>query len=286
METLLPPMNPAVAHLRRQSAHRKYTQRMRYVRLLWLVAFVVLGLVLAEVVVTLCVSPRFWIYRLEVRGTDTLPAQEVIRLAAIPPQSNWCRTSLTEVAARVRQDARVAGVSVRRGAVGVLLIEVTERQAVCRIGFERPPRYLDAQGVIFWRPVAPSGGVPVVEGLALPRRVRGGVRMTDARTRQALACLREVRLVAEDGPTLEVTRVIVGVHDRLTLVLRSGTRIILGWPRDLRAKLWVAQKTIVQASTAGYALDQLDYIDVKVITAPTDIGAAYRPKPALKESPP
>ena len=38
MDAALPPMNPEVARLRRKAAQRKYVKRLRYVRLLWGIA--------------------------------------------------------------------------------------------------------------------------------------------------------------------------------------------------------------------------------------------------------
>lgn len=273
-------MNPEVARLRRLSAQRKSRKQLRYVRALWGMAGVLLVVLVIEVLIALSFSPRFWIYRIEIAGTETLTRAEATRLTGLDParRYNYYRVPLGRLAAGIRREPRVAAATVRRGPIGTLLVDVHERQAVCRLGYARPPLYLDAKGYLFTRPVAPTYSTPVVEGLTVPITPKMlGTPLTAVPVAHVLQCLATLREASPDSP-LEVARVVVTTRERMMLVLRQGTKIFIGEPKDFAAKAFVLGKTVVAASNQGYALGQLEYIDVSVISKPTDLGAVYRPK--------
>lgn len=272
-------MNPRVAHLRRQSAQRKYIKRLRYVRVLWVAVWLLLVVLAVEVLCALCFSPRFWIFRIAVTGGDTLKPPEVTRLAAVPLQTNYYRISLGEVTRRIAQEPRVLHAEVHHGPIGALQVHIEERRAVCRLGDAQPPRYLDAYGVLFSRPQAPTPPVPVVEGIDIPTpRDAFGKPVTDARMQTVLECLDAQAQTFEGGAPLAISRVLVASNGRLSLVLAQGARIWLGAPTHLRDKWWVVRNTILTASAKGYALDQLDYIDARVYHRATGYSAEFKVK--------
>jgi cell division septal protein FtsQ len=272
-------MNPEVARLRRQSAQRKYRKHMRYVRLLWSVVGVLLGILMLEVGLAICTSPRFWIHRITVEGAETLSDHDVIRLVNLRnPHSNFYLTSKRLLASRVAREPRVHDAAVRWGEIGELVVALHERQAVCRLGFTDPPRYLDAEGKLFTRTPAPSTPVPVVEGLPpAVLSVDFGQTVNQPEARAVLETLAALRAKANET-VIEVTRVKLGARGTLTLVLRPGTRVFLGQPDNLPVKMQAMHEVILRASVAGYPLDDLDYIDVRVLTKLTDLGAVYKPK--------
>ena len=287
--TPLPPMNPKVAHLRRQSAHRRYVRGLRYARCLWGSAGVLLLALLIEVVLALSFSPRFRIYRLEVTGVDSLTAAEVIRLAHLSLKSNYYRISLREVAERICTEPRVQSAAVRRLNVGVLGIEVTERNPVCRLGQTLPLTYLDADGYLFTRPSPPSAPVPVVEGISVARGSQPGKRLATDHVDGVLDCLAAMRGNTADGPPLHVARLVVSPPGDTTLVLNEGPKVFLGRPEDFTRKIWVVRNTIRTAQEKGYPLPTLEYIDAKIIERlpnPDDgkngvspvLGANFKPK--------
>lgn len=277
MDMPLPPMNPEVAHLRRKSAQRKYVRRLRYVRILWAIAGVLLVLLMAEVLVALCFSPRFWIYRIEVTGGDTLTMPEIIRLINLPEGTNFYRVSLGRLAERLRAgEPRVLAATVRRGAVGCLAVQVQERRPLCRIGDTQPALYLDNQRVLFSRPTAPTPPVPVVDGVAFPTPATAfGKRVDALHVRDVINSLQAMHEVFPKEQGLDVARVIVAPTGRISLVLRQGTQIWLGQPRELTAKMWVVNNTIIAASAQGNTLEQLEYIDARNITRDRVGYAAY-----------
>ena len=281
MDVALPPMNPEVARLRRKAAQRKFVRRLRYVRFLWGIAGVLLLLLTIEVLLVLTISPRFWIYRIKVEGGDTLTKPEIITLASVPEHSNFYRLSLRRVAQRIMaQEPRAGRVTVHRSVLGVLHILVEERQPICRLGQETPPRYLDIDGILFTRPSPPSQTVPVVEGLAgrFPK-ADFGKRITSTETKAVIACLTAVnRRFGADSP-LQIGRITVDVNDRMVLHLLQGTRILLGAPEGFDEKMYTIQNTILYASTKnGDSLDQIEYINASAVNRAAGLAAEYKPR--------
>jgi cell division septal protein FtsQ len=275
-----PPMNPEVARLRRKAAERKYRQRVRIVRLLWATAGLLLLVLFIEGLIALGFSPRFWVYRIEVRQAETLTNAEVIRRMALPRHSSYFRAPLGRLARRIETEPRVAQAWVRRGELGVLVADVQERTAVCRLGFTAPPIYLDAAGIAFTRPVPPESPVPVLEGVVpktLP--VLGKVVALKPVT-QTLACLRALRETAKDRAPLAVSRVVVGLNGGFTLILPAGTKVFLGAPERFPLKLWMLQQAVLKASQDGYSLNRIKYFDVRYVTDQSGKGVAMRPKDA------
>jgi cell division septal protein FtsQ len=279
MDTPLPPMNPEVAHVRRRAYDRKYRKHLRFARLLWGVVVLLLLTVAIEAGVALCFSPRNWVYRIEVTGTETLTPDEVIRLMALPPRSNFFRAPLGTLAARIAAEPRVQEARVRRGQVGVLIAELRERQAVCRLGYTRPPVYLDAQGVPFTRPTAPDPPVPTVEGLALNyTRLKLGTPLRMKAADHVRECLAALNATSLGKSRVHLSRVQLTPDGNYTLVLQPGTKVFLGKPKNFRLKTFILLQGIVQASTDGHALSQIAYFDLRYVVDATGKGAAMRPK--------
>ncbi|HEX2948958.1 MAG TPA: FtsQ-type POTRA domain-containing protein [Armatimonadota bacterium] len=284
MDTPLPPMNPEVARLRRQSAQRKFRKRLRHVRLLWTIAFVLLLLFLMEVLIALSFSPRFWIYRISVHGQETLTKGEVIRLMHLPEHSNFYRVSLGEMERRISAEQRVASVRVRRSIIGALTVDIYERQAVCQLGYSIPTLYMDAQQYVFTRPTPPTEPVPVVEGITVPSSKRIlGKQLKTAETQLVLDCLNELNK-ASGGVDLDIARITIADKNNINLVLRQGTLVYIGPPDDLATKAWWVKTAIVQASKEGHALEQLDYINVRFVNRETGVGPTFHVKDVQEEN--
>lgn len=285
METTLPPMNPEVARLRRQSAQRKLRKRLRHARLLWLVAALCLLVLLGEVIIALLCSPRFWIYRITVRNLETLTKPEVIQLMQLPPHSNFHRVSLGALARRIATDPRVDHAQVQRGAVGVLTVAVQERQPVCQLGHTIPPLYMDAHGYLFTRPVPPETPVPVVDGVPLRGSLRRvlGTRVTSIPATAVLDCLESLRKPS-GAEALEITRITVTPRGWLNLVLRQGTLVFIGPADDLAFKADCITSIIAKASGGGHALEQINYINVRFANRDTGVAGTFATKNDQEET--
>lgn len=278
MDAVLPPMNPEVARLRRKAAQRKYVKRLRYVRFLWGIAGVLLLLLAIEAVLVLTTSPRFWIYRIKVSGGDTLTQSEVITLAGVPRHSNFYRLSLRQVADRIKNgEPRVLRVTVDRAALGVLSITLEERRPLCRLGPAAPPRYVDADGILFTRPEAPLPPVPVVDGITTPLPVSafGKVVTADA-VRAVIDCLKTASAHSATEAPLEFSRITLSATGRMTLVMPQGVTVRLGSPDHLAEKMYVLRNTIVWLSSKGYALNEIEYIDVRSVIRAAGLAADYK----------
>jgi|GEM_PF-2252348 len=278
MDAVLPPMNPEVARLRRKAAQRKYVKRLRYVRLLWGIAGVLLAALAVEALLVPILSPRFWIYRIRVTGGDTLTVPETITLARVPPRSNFYRLPLNRVELRITgSEPRVKRVAVSRDALGVLSIGLEERIPLCRLGSEEPPRYVDADGILFTRPQPPAAPVPVVSGVAvpLPESAFGKPVRLDS-VRAVIDCLKAANMRSGVATPLRFSKIILGTTGRMTLILRSGMLVKLGAPEHLAEKIYVLRNTIVFLSERGYSSNQVDYIDVRSVIRAAGLAADYK----------
>lgn len=282
METTLPPMNPEVARLRRQSAQRKLRKRLRQVRLLWTIATALFLLLAIEVLVALLSSPRFQVYRISVRQSETLTTAEVIHLMALPAGSNHYRISLGKLAKRICADPRVQSATVTRGAIGTLNVELQERQAICQVGYATPPVYMDAHGFLFSRPVPPLTPAPVVEGVPLPQPLSPalGKPLKSPQADAVRVCLQALNHPGT-ATRLDIMRMVVQPKGGINLVLSQGTLIILGSPDEMPTKIQRLKDTIVVASQSGHALDRIEYIDVSTFNKETGNGLRY----AIKNTP-
>jgi hypothetical protein len=278
MDATLPPMNPEVARLRRKAAQRKYVKRLRYVRLLWGIAGVLLLALAVEALLVLTLSPRFWVYRIKVSGSDTLTVPEVVTLANVPPHSNFYRLSLRRTAQRIADsEPRIKRVSVHRGKLGVLNIVLEERRPLCRLGQALPPRYVDAEGILFTRPVPPTPPVPVVEGITLSLPVSAfGKPVTVDAVRDVIDCLKAANARPGAEAPLDFTRITLGPTGRMTLTLRQGMYVKLGSPDHMAEKMYVLRNTIINLSTMGYALNRIEYIDVRSVIRAVGLASDFK----------
>jgi hypothetical protein len=282
METPLPPMNPQVAHVRRKAANRRYRQRLRMVRLRWAVSGLLVVVLLVEVLLATCFSPRFWVHSINVRGAQILTDIDVIRLMGLPARSNFFRAPLGALAKKIAADPRVESATVTRGEVGVLQVDVRERAALCRLDGVRPAVYMDGHGVLFYRRSAPETPVPVVDGLPVKiGEMRLGAPLTQETALQVRECLTALHDESLGKARLPVSRVRIDAKaGTFTLILRSGTKVFLGPPRQFRVKTWFLHTFIVQASRDGLALDQIDYFDLSSVTDYNSKAARMKPKHA------
>jgi len=278
MDATLPPMNPEVARLRRKAAQRKYIKRLRYVRLLWGIAGVLLLALAVEALLVPVLSPRFWIYRIKVTGGDTLTMPEAITLAQVPPRSNFYRLPLNRIEQRIAgSEPRVKRVMVGRDALGVLSIGLEERIPLCRLGLAEPPRYVDADGILFTRPQPPATTVPVVTGVAVPLPVSAfGKPVKLDSVRAVIDCLKTANTHSGVVTPLEFSQIILGITGRMTLILKPGVIVKLGAPDHLAEKIYVLRNTIVFLSTRGYSLNQVEHIDVRSVIRAAGLAADYK----------
>lgn len=276
-------MNPEVARLRRKSAQRKQRKRIRLVRLHWVLAGALLLALIIQGLWALAFSPRFWIYNIVVNDTDTMSSTDVIRLMQVPKHSNYYRISLRDLADRIHRDPRVEQVTVRHGEIGVLAVEVRERQPICQLGVLAPALYMDEAGYVFSRPTPPATPIPIIEGLKLPRKNVLGTQLTTPSAKQVLACLREVQRTSTELAK-SLLRVHVDENGWINMVLRQGTQLFIGEPDDIPFKVWCIRTAIIQASNEGYSLDRLVYINVRFVDKETGTAATYLPKNTTMET--
>jgi len=174
----------------------------------------------------------------QVRGTVTVPADQVRERAAVPIGTPLARVDLAAVRARVAAIPVVESVTVDRSWPGTLTVRVRERAPVAVVPLTRGGFALvDADGVAFRSVAARPPGVPLVV-------VRSPGR-DDRATAAALTVLRSLtpqlraQLVSVQAPTAE----------QVTLVLAKGRSVFWGDAGDSDRKAVVATALLRRPGT-------------------------------------
>jgi len=158
-----------------------------------------------------------------------------------------------------------------------LSIGLEERIPLCRLGLAEPPRYVDADGILFTRPQPPATTVPVVTGVAVPLPVSAfGKPVKLDSVRAVIDCLKTANTHSGVVTPLEFSQIILGITGRMTLILKPGVIVKLGAPDHLAEKIYVLRNTIVFLSTRGYSLNQVEHIDVRSVIRAAGLAADYK----------
>lgn len=238
-------------------------QRLALYRRVWAVAWILILAFLVEAWIAAWFSPRNYIYRLETRNTDSMTEEEVIRLAAVKPKTNYFRVPLQDIAARIKsQDPRVDNVIVERGAMGTLVLTVNERQAICRLGTSEPPLYLDKKGYLFTRPIPTPNLVPIVTGIEAPTEKKMGEKLTEAYVVPVLKAVAALPAKTSKGIPIEAASLKVDEKSGATYELSNGIIIEYGTLTYPAQKAEVIKNLIDNAIEAGNAPENILSLNV------------------------
>jgi cell division protein FtsQ len=199
-------------------------------KVLAVLVFVALsGLAGRQIVRQVVASPRFAVREIRIQPTRHLPAEEIRALAAVAPGDRLLAVDTDAVAARLAAHPWIASARVRRDLPSVLLIDVTERQAVAS-ALLGALYLLDEDGRPFKRATfEEADGLPVITGVT--RDQYAALRpASEAAFREALALLR-VYLGPDDAPAARPKLSEVHVDPRngfSLLLLEGGGEIRLG----------------------------------------------------------
>ena len=241
-------------------------RRLALYRRIWTFAWVLIIAFVVEALFIAWFSPRYYIYRMDVRNVETMTQEEVTKLADVKPGTNFYRADLAQIARRIKsQDPRVDNVAVERGSMGTLLLLVNERKAVCRIGTSEPPMYLDQKGYLFTRPVPPSNAVPMLTGVDAPNETNMGKKLTDAYVVPMLKAIAALPAQTDKGFVLELATVKINDQSGVTYELTNGITIEYGQLNYPVQKATVLKSLIDQAINDGYTPDQLNILNVTCV---------------------
>lgn len=236
------------ARSRRRFARRQWRRRFRVWRLL-LVVLLLAGLV-AGAVWAVWFSSWLSVTRVEVRGEETLPAEEVVAAAQVPLGGPLATADLEAVRLRVGSLALVRDVEVTRSWPDTVVVEVAEREPVAVVQVGDQLRGLDADGTVL-TPLGPDSGLPRVQ-------------TTREVSSEALAEAATVVDALPDALAAAVDHVEVETVDQITLQLRAGGVVRWGSAEASGEKAEVLAALLRQGGAAEY--------DVSVPGLPTTRG--------------
>jgi cell division protein FtsQ len=209
--------------------------------------------------VTLTRSPFFDARSIEVRGSSHVDRADVLRIAAITPETNVFTFDTGAAELRLERDPWIARATVTKDLPSGLLVDIRERVAVAVVESGGLLRLVADDGVLLDAalPRVPAGLPAIVsteEGLEPePGAVRGAARA-----------------IAEMAPTLRhrIDGVSILADGQLRLDLSSGADVAYGEAVDLPEKAMALRALLDYAAGRGASVISAD---VRVPSAPTAV---------------
>ena len=248
-----PPADPATVRTRKRFARRQWRRRWvawRSVLVIALVCLLVGGGVWA-----VWFSSWLAVDSVDVRGADTVSADDIRERADIATGEPLAQVDLAQAEARVGSLAVVKTVDVRRQWPDRILVSIEERVAIAVVDIGGRLRGMDAEGVVFRDYKRPPPGLP---------RVETSIGTTSEALREAAAVISAL----PGSLTLIVDHVKVETVDQISLVLRDGRLVIWGSSADSATKAKVLEE-LLKTPAAVY--------DVSVPSRPTTSGPPDAP---------
>ena len=201
-------------------------------------------------------NPFFEIKRIEITTDGMLGVADIQEYARVRPGLNLFAVRPQDVRAALLTVPVIADAQVGRRLPDGLVIEVTERIAVARLG--RPGAgstlAVDATGHVLG-PSSVRISLPVILGVR-DVGLRPGDVVADSMLSEALAVL-EVCNAEKMREVLAVASIDVGHDERIELGLVSGERVLLSRER-IKDKLWKLREMLKEARRQGLTLATYD----------------------------
>ncbi len=255
-----------ILRIRKANEDRKYKKRQYQVSILWKIFTILFVALLIETVFLFMTSPRLWVYRIQVlfANDHTLQKDEIIRMTGLPEKVNYNSVSLSDIETNIEKEPRIKSVLVRRGNLGVIVVNVTERKPAAVIANTLPPVYIDADGYIFTLPTQPKVDIPFIYGLKstklndwlgkIPADVENYSVITD--------CLSALNDPTTHSKKLPLKKIFLE-KGKLFFELDSKALVLLGVPEQLGIKIWALDQCLTEALNNGHNLSEIEHFDVR-----------------------
>ena len=186
-------------------------------------------------VAALLTSPKLSVKRVQIKGTDGLPAieaQAVTQAAFLPAGVNEFLAPTGKLEARLRALPCVQKASVTRRFPDALRANVVLRRAVAIVQTSAGDFETDRSGVPIRAARPETANLPRI-ALLRPRSAQIGVGFNDTALDAALNALEK----ADSGPALHIAKIEVDLTDNLCLNMRDGIKARFGSPEDIEKKV-------------------------------------------------
>jgi cell division protein FtsQ len=239
------------------------SRRLRFRRLLSLIALLLFVILCAESAVALFTSHRFALREVRVEGASefTFP---VILQHAPSPGPNLFSLPARKALRRIQGLSFVKEAALKRRLPGTLIIRLKEREPIAFARQKQGTVFFDREGIAFLRPGPIPGGIVEMQGLEVSPREMGR-RITGT---SAEALHKGLSALAQN-PQLKAKTLVVNERGWITVHLVSGTELRLGPAEELEEKM----RVIEEASASLGPLRSAEYFDVSAPDA-----AVWKPR--------
>jgi len=207
-------------------------------------------------------SPVFDLRTLRITGTSHRSTAQLAKEAGLVPSTNVLWMSTSDVEHRLEQDPWIRNARIARSLPGTVTVAVAERTPVAIV---QPERWLVASdGTILGR----AWKADRYPSFTVEGSMRPGMRLPVATQAFLVARALPASLRSEIG------RIDGGARDDISMVLRTGTRILMGDTSALKEKVAAMAAVITWATVHGV---EARYVDVGVPSAPALLPASAPP---------
>ncbi|GAA1012626.1 hypothetical protein Aple_006420 [Acrocarpospora pleiomorpha] len=207
-------------------------------------------------------SPVLGVREVAVIGNQRLPAEEVRRAAAVPPDTPLVGVDTDAVRARVAALRAVESVTVDREWPGTLLISVVERMPLVAVPINGRTTVVDRFGVVLdlvntTDTADPAGAVDPVT-LRLPELKTNRFDPADPGIKAALAVLASL----PESLSRRVRQVSAASAETVTLTLADGRTVVWGGPERTGDKARILT-TLLRENAMTFDVSSPDVVTVK-----------------------
>jgi cell division protein FtsQ len=247
-----------VAGQKRQERDRRRAEIGRR-RALMLAVAVVLVVAVGWGMVALWQAPLFTIDTVNVTGVSHLKREDVLKLAAIPPDATLVRLPKAQIVARIQSSPWVSGVEVTRSFPNTLDVAIAERVPTATVDAQAAGQWL-VSGDGYW--IAPRGKDPT--GTLVPIRDVPNLRPAAGQKIGSPELTNALAVIAGLSPELKAKTKLVSAAsvEKTMLVLKNDIQVFFGPAEEVAKKDLIARSILSREKN-------IVYINVRITDRPT-----------------
>jgi len=206
--------------------------------------FSLIGAILVLVILFI-LSPVFYIKDIRVSGNSKISSNTILSLAGIPDNTNIFKVTENSLRKKIKENAYIDTVNIKRVLPSTLLIDVTERDAAYMLEFGSSFAYIDQKGYILEISKDALDGKVKIRGYATSEEsIIPGNRICKEDL-ESLNVISQIMTSAENnGINDQITTVIIDKNDYSIYLESEGKTIEFGDTSNLETKMLYAKEIL------------------------------------------
>ena len=221
----------------------KQMKRRRFI--LKLIKWISLSLIIIGIIICIMLSPIFNIKSINVKNNNKISHEQIISLSGVQIKDNTFKYSKSDIKNKIKENAYIEEVKVKRLLPDVLEIEVKERTAKLMLLFGNAYVYINSQGYVL-EISNENINLPIIKGYKTEEKdIVPGKRLCNEDLEKLSVVLKIIELAQNEQILDKVTEVDIEDEDDYKIIMERDQKIVhLGNCSMLEERiLWV--KTIL-----------------------------------------